>query len=139
MDSVVAFSLAGGGAVLVATLGTFAVLALRGRIDAAPSMRLALQAGFALLIVGLASGVAMIVRGEVLINGGHPTLAYDTAGFLKALHGITVHGVLVLPGLAWLLARTDRPERERTRLIGCAVGVYSAAAVLVLIVSLARL
>ncbi len=36
-----------------------------------PDMRLALRAGFALLMLGLAVGASMIARGEVLIKTGH--------------------------------------------------------------------
>src|SRR3954471_12445823 len=70
LDAVIATLLAVGGAVLVGTLGTFSVVALRGRIDAAPPMRRALRAGFGLLLAALAAGVAMIVRGERLIAAG---------------------------------------------------------------------
>ena len=80
-DSVIAFSLATGGAVLVGVLGSLAIAAFRTQGPAA--MRLALRAGFALLLAGLAAGVAMIARGEILINGGHRQAAYDTAGFLS--------------------------------------------------------
>ena len=135
-DSVVAFSLAGGGAVLIAVLGTLAVMAFRGRVDGPPSMVLAVQAGFGLLLAGLAAGVAMIVRGEVLINTGHRTAAYDTAGFLKDFHGVTLHAVLVLPALAWWLGRTSRTEERRTRIVCIAIAAYVAAALTVLVFSL---
>src|SRR3954454_18282282 len=49
LSAVVAFSLAAGGVVLVAALGTFAVTKLRGRIDAPPPMQRAMRAGFALM------------------------------------------------------------------------------------------
>jgi hypothetical protein len=137
-DSVIAYSLAFGGAVLVVVLGSLAVMALRGRIDAAPSMRLAIQSGFTLLLAGLAAGVAMIARGEVLIRTGHRQAAYDTAGFLKWFHGVTLHAILVLPILAWWLARTSRSESDRVRIVRAATAVYVITAVLILIVSLSR-
>ena len=65
LDAAIAFSLALGGVVLIGTLGSMAVIALRGRVDGPPSMRLAVRAGFGLLLAGLAAGVAMIARGEV--------------------------------------------------------------------------
>lgn len=123
-DSVIAFSLAAGGAVLIIVLGLLALTALRGRIDAAPSMRLALRAGFGLLLAGLASGVAMIVRGETPIKAGDRAAAYGTAGYLKWFHAVTLHAVLVLPALAWWLARTDRSEAARTRVIAAAALAY---------------
>jgi hypothetical protein len=135
-DSVIAFSLAAGGAVLVIVLGSLALTALRGRIDAAPSMRLALRAGFGLLLAGLGSGVAMIVRGETLIKAGDRAAAYDTAGYLKWFHAVTLHAVLVLPALAWWLARTDRSEVARIRIVATAALGYLVAAVIALVVSL---
>lgn len=138
-NAAVAFSLAFGGLVLVLVLGLLAVTALGGRIDGPPSMRLALRAGFALLAAGLAAGIAMIARGEVLIKSGHRTEGYDSAGFLKLFHGVTLHAVLVLPLLAWLLARTSRTEEQRTTLVARAAGLYVAVAVVALAVSLIRM
>jgi hypothetical protein len=127
VDTAVAMSLAAGGAVLVATLGTLAVTAFRGRITAEADMRRALRAGFALLAAGLATGVAMIVKGEVLIRTGHLQAAYDTAGSLKWVHGVTLHAVLVLPALAWLLARRGWPVERRMRAVNAGIGAYLAA------------
>lgn len=131
-DTVVAMSLAFGGGVLIVVLGTMAVVAFRGRVDGPPSVRLALRAGFALLLAGLAAGAAMIARGESLIKEGHRQQAYDTAGFLKAFHAVTLHGVLVLPALAWLLSRTRLSERDRVRVVAAAIGLYVLAALVVL-------
>jgi hypothetical protein len=128
LDAVVATALAIGGAVLVGTLGTFAVVALRGRVDAAPPMRRAVRAGFALLLAALASGVAMIVRGEQLIAAGQRSLAYDTAGYLKWFHAVTLHAVLVLPALAWLLARGRLDEGRQKRAVTAGVAAYLLAA-----------
>src|SRR4051812_9211933 len=60
LSTVIAMSLAAGGGVLIAVLGTMAVTSFRGRVDGDRAMRLAVKAGFALLVAGLASGVAMI-------------------------------------------------------------------------------
>ncbi|RZS89635.1 hypothetical protein EV189_1404 [Motilibacter rhizosphaerae] len=142
-DRSVAMLLAAGGGVLVVVLGALAVTAFCGRVDGPPSMRLALRAGFALLLAGLGAGVAMIVRGTVLVQSGHRQAAYDTAGFLKLFHAVTLHAVLVLPALAALLARAGVPEPERLRLVrlGTAAYVVVAGAVLVvqvLVLLLAR-
>lgn len=136
-NAVIAFTLAFGGGVLIVVLGALAVVAFRGRIDAAPSMRLALRAGFALLLAGLASGAAMIARGQVLIRDGHRAAAYSQAGFLKWFHGVTLHAVLVLPLLAWWLARTPRTEAQRTRIVAAAATAYVVAAIGTLAGSLA--
>jgi hypothetical protein len=134
-DTVVAMSLAVGGAVLIGVLGALAVTAFRGRIDGPPSVRLAVRAGFALLLAGLGAGVAMIVRGETLIGAGHRAQAYDSAGFLKWFHAVTLHAVLVLPALAWLLARTRLNERTRTKVVAAAVVSYVLVALAVLAVT----
>ncbi len=52
-----------GGAVLIVVLGALALTPFRGRMTDEPDMRLALRAGFALLMVGLAIGASMIARG----------------------------------------------------------------------------
>ncbi|MDT4939390.1 MAG: hypothetical protein QOG80_3061 [Pseudonocardiales bacterium] len=137
LNAAIAYSLAVGGGVLLVTLGAFAIPALRGESDAAPSMRLALRAGFGLLMAGLVAGIAMIARGEELIQTGHRNLAYDAAGFLKWFHAIALHAVLVLPAIAWLLGRTARSEDERYRIVRLAIGGYLAAAATALILNLA--
>jgi hypothetical protein len=139
LNSAIAYSLAVGGGVLVVTLGAFAVVAVKGHTDAAPSMRLALRAGFALLMAGLAAGIAMIARGEALIRTGHRDLAYDVGGFLKWFHAISLHAVLVLPALAWWLAHTQRTEDQRYRIVRFATAAYLVTAAVALIVNLALL
>ncbi len=134
-DTVVAMSLAVGGAVLIVVLGSMAFTALRGRVDAPASMRLALRAGFALLMAGLAAGAAMIARGEVLIKSGHRAQAYSAARSLKLVHGVTLNAIVVLPILAWLLGRMKRTETQRLRFVRVASVGYVMAAVAALVVS----
>jgi hypothetical protein len=131
-NTAVAMTLAAGGAVLIVVLGRFALAAVRGQTDAAPSMRLALRAGFVLLMLGLVSGAAMIARGTVAMNDGPAAHAYAMTGFLKEFHGVTLHGVLVLPGLAWLLARTSWDESRQVRVVAAGVAAYAIAALGVL-------
>ncbi|MDQ1642316.1 MAG: hypothetical protein QOJ90_1667 [Actinomycetota bacterium] len=128
VNAAIAYTLAAGGGVLVVVLSTLAVIAFRGRVNAAPDMRLALRAGFVLLLCGLASGVAMIARGTVVMRSGDTARAYDVAGFLKDFHGVTLHGILVLPALAWWLARRDVPPRPRRLAVVAAVAGYAVAA-----------
>jgi hypothetical protein len=135
-DAVVAYSLAAGGAVLIGVLGSMIVVAVRGQIDADPSMRLALRFGFALLLAGLVSGAAMIARGVRLREAGDTAAVYHDVGYLKWFHAVTLHAILVLPLLAWLLSRTDRSETQRTRVVAVVSGVYVVAAVAALVVSL---
>jgi hypothetical protein len=135
-DTVVAVTLAVGGGVLILVLGWFALAAVRGRADAPPSMRLALRAGFVLLMLGLLSGAAMIARGTVAMNTGPAAHAYAVTGFLKEFHAVTLHGVLVLPALAWLLARAPWEEGRRLRVVWGGVAAYALAALGVLAVEL---
>jgi hypothetical protein len=137
LSAVIAMSLAFGGAVLFVVLGALAAVAFRGRIAAPPDMRRALRAGFAFLMVGLTTGAAMIARGEVLINTGHRQRAYDTAGSLKWVHGVTLHAILVLPAIAAVLALRNWPVDRRTRAVTIAIGGYALATVVAPVVSLA--
>ena len=65
----------------------------------------------------------------------HRAAAYDTAGFLKWFHAVTLHAVLVLPALAWVLGRSDRSASERTGIVRAAAVAYVVLAVLVLVTS----
>jgi hypothetical protein len=133
LNTAIAMALAVGGAVLVVVLGAFAVPALRGRVHGEPSMVLAQRAGFALLLVGLLSGAAMIARGAAArAQGDAAEQVYAVTGFVKDFHGVTLHGVLVLPALAFLLARTRVPEPTRVLAVRVAVAAYALAALGVL-------
>src|SRR3569833_2372361 len=85
------------GAALIATLATLTVRALGANLDAAASTRLALRAGFVTLLIALASCAVMIARGVILVRTGHQRAAYSAGGFLKPVHAVTMHGILVLP------------------------------------------
>lgn len=81
LNATIAYALAGGGAVLVVVLGSLAIVALRGRVIGPPSRVLAYRGGFALLLAGLGSGVAMIAVGTVAMRTGAPAHAYAITGF----------------------------------------------------------
>ncbi|GHK00211.1 hypothetical protein SY2F82_20080 [Streptomyces sp. Y2F8-2] len=125
-DTAVAMTLALGGAVLVVVLSAFTAAAFRHRPGGPLGMALALRSGFAILIVALLSGAAMIARGTVLSRTGHQQAAYHSTAPLKPLHGVSLHAVLVLPALAWLLSRTSWREATRQRVMYAAVGGYAA-------------
>ncbi|MGW2743755.1 hypothetical protein [Streptomyces sp. NPDC001450] len=127
LETAVSMTLAVGGGVLVALLTVFAVAAFRHRPAGPAGMPLAVRSGFAILLVALASGAAMIARGVVLTRTGHQEAAYHSTAPLKPLHGVSLHAVLVLPLLAWLLSRTSWSERARERVVATAVGCYAAA------------
>jgi hypothetical protein len=126
-DTAVSMMLAVGGGVLVVVLTLFAVASFRSRPTGPVGMPLAVRSGFAILLVALASGAAMIARGVVLTRTGHQEAAYHSTAPLKPLHGVSLHAVLVLPALAWLLSRTGWSERVRERVLYGAVGCYAAA------------
>jgi hypothetical protein len=71
----------------------------------------------------------MIARGVVLTRTGHQEAAYHSTAPLKPLHGVSLHAVLVLPALAWLLSRTGWSDEVRRRIVWGAVGLYTAAVV----------
>lgn len=52
--------------------------------------------------------------------------------------GVALHAVLVLPLLAWWLARSDRTETRRRELVAIGTGGYVLASAIALIVCLAR-
>ncbi|WP_238427285.1 hypothetical protein [Streptomyces adustus] len=126
-DTAVSMTLAVGGGVLVVLLALFAVSSFRNRPTGPAGMPLAVRSGFAVLLVALASGAAMIARGVVLTRTGHQEAAYHSTAALKPLHGVSLHAVLVLPALAWLLSRTSWSEQVRHRIVAVGVGCYAAA------------
>ncbi|WP_432174429.1 hypothetical protein [Streptomyces sp. Tue6028] len=126
-DTAVSMTLAVGGGVLVVLLTVFAVASFRGRPTGPAGMPLALRSGFAILLVALLSGAAMIARGVVLTRTGHQEAAYHSTAPLKPLHGVSLHAVLVLPALARLLSRTAWSGAARQRIMYAAVGCYTAA------------
>lgn len=130
-DSTISMMLAAGGAVIIVTVSGFTVAALRTGSGAPPSLLLALRFGLLVLMGALAVGAVMIADGVSLARGGHPQLAYTTAGGLKPVHAVTLHAILAVPALAWLLRFVDWPERRRTRAVWIAIGVYIAAIVTV--------
>ncbi|MGW3845822.1 hypothetical protein [Streptomyces fagopyri] len=125
-DTAVSMTLAVGGGVLVVLLTVFAVASFRHRPAGPTGMPLALRSGFAILLVALLSGAAMIARGVVLTRTGHQEAAYHSTAPLKPLHGVSLHAVLVLPALARLLSRTPWSDRTRLRIMHVAVGCWTA-------------
>jgi hypothetical protein len=137
-NSAVSTVLAAGGAVLVVILGVLAVTSFRASPGVPASMRLGLRAGFVSLMIGLATGAAMIARGAAEVGAGRQQQAYHDIGFLKPVHGVSLHGVLVLPALAWLSSRTAWDEARRTRVVAIAAGGYGLAVAAALAASLLR-
>lgn len=124
-DSTVSMLLAAGGGVIIVTVLGFTVAALRATSGLSPSLLLALRFGLVVLMGALAVGAVMIAEGVRLARGGDPQLAYTTAGALKPVHAVTMHAILVVPALAFLLRFVDWPERRRTKVVWAAVGLYT--------------
>ncbi|MEV4106793.1 hypothetical protein [Nonomuraea sp. NPDC049695] len=130
-DTTVSRVLAAGGGVLITIAITMTVAAFRPHPDVAPSMRLAVRAGFATLLAAMAFGAVMIARGVLEVVTGNQQLAYTVATTLKPAHAVFMHGVLLLPALAWLLSRTLPAEATRLRWIRLATWIYVSVAVAV--------
>jgi len=133
VDSVIARVLAGGGAVLIGVIVFLTVMAFRTGAEVAPGMLAAVRAGLVALDVSLLLGAVMIATGITRAISGDQQSAYVVGGALKSAHGVTLHGVLVLPALAWLLARTDRTEAEQHRLVRTAVAGYAGVCLLAVV------
>jgi hypothetical protein len=141
LNTAIAMILAAGGVVLVVILVTLTVASFRKVPEPAPddtadpAMRLAVQAGFVALLFALASGAAMIAKGMVLVRTGHQHAAYTAAEALKPAHAVTMHAILVLPALAWLLTFTTWTEQRRRRTVARVALAYALVAAAVIVVS----
>jgi len=138
LNTVISMLLAVGGGVLIVVLVTLTVRAFGPNPGVPASTRLALRAGFVTLLVALASGAIMIARGVVLVRTGHQQAAYSAGGFLKPVHAVAMHGILVLPGLAWLLTFTETSESRRVRVIARTTVAYAVAISAVIVFSVIR-
>ncbi|ODU00843.1 MAG: hypothetical protein ABS81_22340 [Pseudonocardia sp. SCN 72-86] len=121
VDAAVAATLAGGGAVIVVTGLVFGVAGFAGAGALAPDMRLAVRTGLVVLLVAFAAGAVMIGYGTVTMRTDGPAVAYATTGFLKPLHFVAMHAVLVLPAFAWLLRFTSWDDARRLTVVRVAV------------------
>ncbi|WP_214327055.1 hypothetical protein [Nonomuraea sediminis] len=124
VDSLIARSLAVGGGVLIAVGIVMTVAAFRRNPDVAPSMNLAVRAGFGTLLAAMVFGGVMIARGMVEVFSGDQDLAYTVATSVKPAHAVFMHGVLLLPALAAL----PLDEAVRLRLVRLATWTYAAIA-----------
>jgi hypothetical protein len=133
-DALVARGLAVGGGLIIFTVIWLVVAALKAR-HLSPSMRLAVRVGSVTFLSAMVFGAVMIARGVVLtITEGHE-VAYAIAGTWKLAHGVAMHGVLLLPLLAWLLTFTPWHEQRRTRIVATASALYVVAIAVAAVVS----
>jgi hypothetical protein len=127
-DAWVARTLAAGGMALVVLILTFTVAAFRANPGVPGSLLTAVRFGFVTLIGAIGVGALMIARGMALVLEGNPQAAYATGGVLKPTHAVTMHAILVLPALAWLLSFTDWSERRRVQVVRAGAAGYAVFA-----------
>jgi hypothetical protein len=138
-DSLVARALAAGGAVLIIVILSFLVAAFRNNPGVPRSLRMAIQIGFLTLASSLMVGALMIAKGMRLVLAGDAPRAYATGGTLKVTHAVTMHAILVLPALAWLLSFADWSEERRVRVVTTGSAGYLVLVVVVSVQNVAGL
>jgi hypothetical protein len=126
------FVIMGGAAVAVAAtvILVMTVLAFTA-MRASPSMALAIRAGLLILLAAQVVGGWMIQHGLGLAEEGATDglTTFGAAGVMKVPHAVTIHGIQVLPALAWLLSFAAMPEQRRVGLVRVAVLGYVALVV----------
>jgi hypothetical protein len=124
LDGWIARTLAVGGFTLVAVIVVLAVAAFRANPQLPASLRSAVRIGFVALLGAAAAGALMIARGMGLVVSGDAQAAYATGGMLKPTHAVTMHAILVLPALAWLLSFAKWSEGRRLAVVRVASAGY---------------
>jgi hypothetical protein len=136
-DGWVARTLAAGGVVLVVIIVRLTFASFRANPAVPTSLRIAIRIGFVALVGAVVAGAVMIARGMMLVFAGDPQAAYATGGFLKQTHAVTMHAILVLPALAWLLSFANWSERRRAAAVLVAATGYVALAGVVAVANVA--
>jgi len=124
-DAAVAFSLAFGGFTLVAVIVVLTVAAFHVGATLPPSLRTAIRGGLVALVGAQIAGGVMIATGMRLVFGGDPQRAYATGGWMKPVHAALMHGILVLPLLAWLISSRGWDERTQARAMNAGLAFYA--------------
>ena len=123
-DALVTRGLAAGGVALIAIIAALTLAAFRADPMVPLSLRTAIRIGFVILFTSLIVGGLMIARGMQLVFAGSPQAAYATGGIFKPTHAVTMHAILVLPLVAWLLSFVGWTERRRLRVVLLAAAGY---------------
>ena len=134
-DAAVAQTLAVGGFTLVAIIVALTAAAFRAGTALPPGLRLTIRAGFVALVGAQIVGGVMIATGMRLVFGGDPQRAYATGGWLKPVHAVLMHAILILPLLAWQISRTDWDERTQDRALRIGIVLYALVVVATVVVS----
>jgi hypothetical protein len=130
------FIVMGGAAVAVtATVVVVMTVLAFTSMRASPSMALAIRAGLLILLVAQGVGGWMIQHGLGLADTGvtDGLTTFGAAGVMKVPHAVSMHGIQVLPALAWLLSFAALPEPRRVGLVGIAALGYAALVVVSLL------
>ncbi|MFI5892739.1 hypothetical protein ACIA5D_21775 [Actinoplanes sp. NPDC051513] len=138
-DTAVSRVLAAGGGVIIVVVVALTIATWRPLPAVAPSMRLALRAGFLALDTALLIGAIMVVTAVLDVARGDQLAAYAVGAQWKPAHFVPMHGVLALPLLAWLLARTPLPERSRVKTVALATAGYGVLCLLSVVESAASI
>ena len=78
---------------------------------------LGLRVGAVMLVLSILYGFCMVPYGHERIAKGLSPETYGRAGVVKFVHGIAIHGIQLLPLLAFIAYRTVRENQARVRLI----------------------
>lgn len=114
------------GIAILVTIGVIVGFTVRAftASTASPSMTLALRVGLLILLVSMAAGVWMILRGTAFEL---PPVRVGESGNIKFAHAIGMHGIQTLCALAWLASFAVMGEDRRVRLVGLAALGYTIA------------
>jgi len=131
LDSLLFVAMGGGAIAVAATVILVMTVLAFTAMRASPSMALAIRAGLLILLVAQVVGGWMIQHGlgpaEEGVTEGLTT--FGAAGVMKVPHAVAIHGIQVLPALAWLLSFADLPEPRRVGLVRIAALGYVALVV----------
>ena len=126
-----------GGAAVAVTATVIVVMTVLAftSMRASPSMALAIRAGLLILLVAQGVGGWMIQHGLGLADTGvtDGLTTFGAAGVMKVPHAVSIHGIQVLPALAWLLSFAALPEPRRVGLVRIAALGYAALVVVSLL------
>jgi hypothetical protein len=134
-DAAVAQALAVGGFTLVAIIVALTVAAFRDGTPFPRGLRLAMRAGFVALLGAQIVGGVMIGTGMRMVFGEDPQGAYATAGWLKLVHAALMHGILVLPLMAWCTSKLNWDERRQSQAVWTTLALYTVVVVAAAVVS----
>lgn len=106
--------------ILIITL--WALFALR----ASASFGWAIRVGLILLVAGQVLGYLIVSNGttQLMEQTGQAPNIFGVAGVMKMPHAIALHGIQILPFLAWILLFTTLSDSRRTQMVAIASGGY---------------